>query len=308
MSSDCPVFDLDLIMEVVKASKTLIDKTTEFDTLIFLGQSPDYLSYIVKDHRHVISVPYSGRVYLNEYTVPSKENLTKYRDFLISLGITKKLLHNNENIIFVDHSHSGKTPGLFAKVLINCFEHDLTLPFKFINIVSNSQYNENMLKAPNNYLVNTIGFLLMPNLIAFANENAMPKGSEHTIPRTIPLYPFWKWDKPPNYSGLVEGKKCSQKLRLYYKFFDKIKVECEKLNNTNKKILLYFRNLLQHIVKRKNLRNVLNTLNGQSSKEELCKGISIILSDIHIAVSFRKKKYRIAKVNWSSKMATINTT
>jgi len=119
LETKCPVFNLDLILEVIKASNTLIDNTDKSDILIFIGQSPDYLSYIVREHRNVISVPISGRAYWDEYSIPERENLDKYCELLTDLGITKELFDNN-NIIFVDHTHSGQSPSLFARVILRC--------------------------------------------------------------------------------------------------------------------------------------------------------------------------------------------
>ena len=86
-----PVFNLDLIVEVLKASNKLIDNTKESDILIFIGQSPDYLSYIVKEYRNVISVPISCRPYLDEYSIPNETNIDKYCKLLDTLGVTKDL-------------------------------------------------------------------------------------------------------------------------------------------------------------------------------------------------------------------------
>lgn len=291
LETKCPVFNLDLILEVIKASNTLIDNTDTSDILIFIGQSPDYLSYIVREHRNVISVPLSGRAYSDEESIPKKENLDKYCKLLNDLGITRELFDNN-NIIFVDHSHTGQSPSLFAKIILRCLGYidrysknllDSNRQFNFINIVSNNQYPLNITDPPSTY-IRTIGYLLMPNLIAFANEGK-PIGSEYKIPRTIPHYGHWKWNARPDYSILVDGKECSQKLILYYKFFDRFNMECKELNKENKSVLLYFKKLLQTVVNKQEHITLLSELNNSSSKQDICQKVSLVLSQINLEIN-----------------------
>ena len=297
LETKCPVFNLDLILEVIKASNTLIDNTDKSDILIFIGQSPDYLSYIVREHRNVISVPISGRAYWDEYSIPERENLDKYCELLTDLGITKELFDNN-NIIFVDHTHSGQSPSLFARVILRCLGYidryskslnDSNRQFNFINIVDNNQY-PSWIKDPSSKYITTIGYLLMPNLIAFANEGK-PIGSEYIIPRTVPNYPHFKWNTKPDYSVLIDGKECSQKLILYYKYFDRFNKEYEILNNENKSSLLYIGKILKEVVNNKDHINLLSELNNSLSKNNICQTISLVLSQINlqINVSFIRK-------------------
>ena len=297
LETRCPVFNLDLILEVIKASNTLIDNTDTSDILIFIGQSPDYLSYIVREHRNVISVPISGRAYGDEYSIPKKENLDKYCELLTDLGITKELFDNN-NIIFVDHSHSGQSPSLFAKVILRCLGYidrysknllNSNRQFNFINIVGNNQY-PSWITDPSSTYIRTIGYLLMPNLIAFANEGK-PIGSEYKIPRTIPQYSHWDWNVRPDYSKLDDGKECSQKLILYYKFFNRFNMECKELNNENKSSLLYFKKLLQTVVNKQEHITLLSELNNSSSKQDICQKVGLVLSQINLEtnVSFIRK-------------------
>lgn len=297
LETSCPVFNLDLILEVIKASNTLIDNTNKLDILIFIGQSPDYLSYIVKEHRNVISVPISGRAYGDKYSIPETKNLDKYCELLTDLGITRELFDNN-NIIFVDHSHSGISPSLFAKVILRCLGYinrystnllNSNRQFNFINIVGNNQYPA-FITDPSSTYIRTIGYLLMPNLIAFANEGK-PIGSEYNIPRTIPLYSRLNWNIRPDYSILDDGKECSQKLILYYKFFDRFNMECKELNNENKPLLLYFKKLLQTVVNKKKHITLLSELNNSSSKQDICQKVCLVLSQINFEtnVSFIRK-------------------
>ena len=297
IETKCPVFNLDLILEVIKASNTLIDNTDKSDILIFIGQSPDYLSYIVGEHRNVISVPISGRTYGDMFSIPTKENLDKYCELLTDLRITRELFDNN-NIIFVDHTHSGQSPSLFARVILRCLGYidrysnnllNSNRKFNFINIVGNNQYPSHI-KDPSSTYIRTIGYLLMPNLVAFANEGK-PIGSEYKIPRTIPYYPHWKWNARPDYSILVDGKECSQKLILYYKYFDRFNMECKELNKENKSSLLYFKKLLQEVINKQEHITLLSELNNSSSKQDICQKVSLVLSQINlqINVSFIRK-------------------
>ena len=293
LETKCPVFNLDLILEVIKASNTLIHNTNESDILIFIGQSPDYLSYIVGEHRNVISVPISGRAYGDMFSIPTKENLDKYCELLTDLRITRELFDSN-NIIFVDHSHSGQSPSLFAKVILRCLGYidrysnnllNSNRKFNFINIVGNNQYPSHI-KDPSSTYIRTIGYLLMPNLVAFANEGK-PIGSEYKIPRTIPYYPHWKWNARPDYSILVDGKECSQKLILYYKFFDIFNMECKELNKENKSSLLYFKKLLLEVINKQEHITLLSELNNSSSKQDICQKVSLVLSQINLETNIR---------------------
>lgn len=291
----CPVFNLDLIMEVIKSSNKLIDNTNESDILIFIGQSPDYLSYIVKEFRKVISVPISGRPYGDQYSIPEDINIDKYCNLLSSLGVTKDLFEKN-NVILIDHSHTGQSPSLFAKVLLRClgyidkYSKNLSYSdkqFKFVNIVGNNQYPSHIIDPHLNY-IRTIGYLLMPNLVAFANEGK-PIGSEFSIPRSIPHYAHWEWDKSPDYSKLVEGNQCVLKFKLFYNFFKRFIDECNDLINESNTTLLYFVNILRNIVSKEQHINVLNEINDKSLKRDICQKINIILADIDIDISFIKK-------------------
>ena len=239
-----PVFDLKLILEVIKASNLLIDKTNKNDILIFIGQSPDYLSHIVKTKRRVISVPFSGRPFGDEYSTPDDDNIYKYCDFLRTLGINETLLQS-ENVILVDHTHSGQSPELFVKVLQTCF--NCYECFKFINIVSNLQYNLGAITSSRPAYIQTIGYLLMPNLVAFANEGN-PNNSEHTIPRSVPHYPHWKWNSPPDYSGLIEGTFCAKKILLYYYFLNRFYENFNDGNFNDGGFINYFKNILLNVI------------------------------------------------------------
>ncbi len=179
-----------LINEIITASKLLITKTKPTDHLVFVGQSPDYLTCLVGAHRKISRVPMSGRVYCDEWTVPADEKIKKYFEFLDTFNL------DSANIILVDHSHSGKSISGFAKLLNRYFgfidpkntqwdfyQGSRSLPF--INIISPVQKN-GWIHRPDPAFVHTIGFILMPSLVALANSK---------YPRTIPHFQFSHWDK-----------------------------------------------------------------------------------------------------------------
>lgn len=300
MAKNCPVFDLALILEVIKASKTLIENTNPDDLLIFIGQSPDYLSYLVEEDRKVISVPISGRVFGDEWSIPSKENLDKYCKLLNDLGITRQIF-DTKNVVFIDHSHSGQSISSFAKVILRCLgyiqRHNKRLDatgrtFKFINIVSPGQFKGGWIKNPDPFYIDTIGYIQMPNLVAFANEGK-PIGSEHIIPRTIPHYAHFEWHKPPDYSKLQAGKDCSEKIKRFYSFFKTYKEVCMDLAKNDKKVLVDFKRLLLELINDKESISLLNSLKQSSTEEEFCSKIGIVLSQLDdINVKFFRSKLK----------------
>ena len=155
------------------------------------------------------------------YLCGSKGSAKDIENMLNDIGITRKLFDSN-NIIFIDHSHTGETPCLFAKIILRClgyiskYSYNLNeyseKKFSFINIVSNEQY-PSWIKIPSKNYINLIGYLLMPNLVAFANESP-PKNSIHKIPRSIPHYPHYRWNESPDYTSVIEGKHSIMKLIL----------------------------------------------------------------------------------------------
>ena len=257
-----PVFNLDIILEIIEAYNVLINNTKKDDILIFIGQSPNYLSHIVKKYRKTFTVPFSGKVYSDEFSIPTTKNINNYATILNNIGITRKLLDSN-NIIFIDHSHTGETPCLFAKIILRClgyinkYSYKLSdysdRKFNFINIVSNEQY-PSWIKIPSKNYINLIGYLLMPNLVAFANESP-PKNSSYKIPRSIPHYPYYKWNELPDYSSLIEGEKLIMKLILFHEFiikFEKIKLLTQNnITHFHIKILFYFKKILKDIIDNK---------------------------------------------------------
>ena len=62
--------------ELIYASNLLIKNTLSSDILVFIGQSPNYISYIVENERNVIRVPLSGRFFFFFYTIPNEFQLS----------------------------------------------------------------------------------------------------------------------------------------------------------------------------------------------------------------------------------------
>lgn len=222
----------ELLNEIVAVGNTILKVTTPENILIFIGQTPHYYAPIVAKHRRVICVAFSGRAYQDEWSIPSKSNLNAYKIYLESIGITQQFFHENfNNIILVDHTHSGKSPICFLKtlegVLGHLHDHQHHQPslstMRFINLISSSQakYDVAWIKdTPTKYL-KTIGYVVSPNLTAFANESA-PTISGDTldfkIPRSIPSYPHFKWHIPLDklQSDLTEGKMFLNTIEKYY--------------------------------------------------------------------------------------------
>jgi len=177
-----------LICEIVTASHIIIDKTTSEDQLVFIGQSPDYLSYLVGQSRKVVRVPMSGRIYCDQWTIPTQDALRGIFNLLDNYELKPN------KIILIDHSHSGKSISGFAKLLnryfgfIGCENTQWNwnyqaFRFKFINLVSPEQINGWIVK-PDLAFVQTIGFVCMPGLVDLANEK---------YPRTIKMFQYWLW-------------------------------------------------------------------------------------------------------------------
>ena len=181
----------DVINQIITASQIIINETIQTDHLIFIGQSPDYLSYLVSNSRKVSRIPISGRVFGDEWSIPTEENLNKFFQILDKFELSNS---NYSNIILIDHSHSGISIECFSKLLNRYFnfinrknvQYDYNLgahAFKFINLISFEQQH-GWIKKPNSVFVNTIGYVIIPDLVNLANGK---------YPRTMPDFPFFKW-------------------------------------------------------------------------------------------------------------------
>ncbi len=180
-----------LINEIITASKLLIAKTNPTDHLVFIGQSPDYLTCLVGTQRKISRIPMSGRVYCDEWNIPPIDKVKKYFEFIDTFNL------DSSNIVLVDHSHSGKSISGFSK-LLNRYFGFINLEntqwnynvgsrvFPFINIISPGQKN-GWIHRPDPAFVHTIGFIQMPSLVDLANTKYL---------RTMPHFQFCHWDNP----------------------------------------------------------------------------------------------------------------
>ena len=192
--------------ELIYASNLLIKNTVASDVLVFIGQSPNYLSYIVEKERFVIRVPCSGRFLIDEYTIPNELQLSGIKKLFDELGLSEEIISNKYvNIIFIDHSHSGQSISSFGK-LLNIL-YDVNKRYDFINIVSPTQVKDLWILIPDFSVINTTNFLVMPILVAIANNE---------YPRSIPIYQYWKWTEEPNFTETKEGLIFVSNLMNYY--------------------------------------------------------------------------------------------
>jgi hypothetical protein len=175
---------ISLFDEIINASKLLQNHTHPNDVLVFIGQSPNYLSYIVEKYRNVIRVPMSGRLYIDEWTIPSDKQLSAFKRMLDNIGLSE-LITLNKHLILIDHSHSGQSINSFGKLLNILYKKYCS--YDFINIVSPVQADDGWIKCPDQSIIKTIYFLQMPGLVDLANDK---------YPRSIPRYPYWEWLKP----------------------------------------------------------------------------------------------------------------
>ena len=218
--------DAELVREIISVAHTILGITSKNNIMIFVGQSPHYFSHLVAKHRTTISVAFSGRAFIDQYSIPNTEQKIGYKSYLESLGLSKEFIEKNSgNIILVDHSHSGESPQLFVKTLETILDVKLTgkSKLKFINLISPEQASNNTvwIRDPPEWIITTIGYIVLPNLIAFSNEGQLPKTrlKTHTqsIPRSIPSYPFFKWEKPPSYYHNAECDRGIKNIELLEK-------------------------------------------------------------------------------------------
>ncbi len=194
---------MNLFNEIINAANELISHTSNTDILVFIGQSPNFLSYIVEFERKIIRIPISGRVLINEYTIPTAKQIVSYKLILDELGLTEAIL-TNQNIILIDHSLSGQSISSFGKILNIIYG---IRKYDFMNIVSPEQIKEKKIIKPQLHTINTIGYLIMPSLMNLANEK---------YPRSSPMYEYYKWENRPDYSEVIDGLKLMEDLVDYY--------------------------------------------------------------------------------------------
>jgi hypothetical protein len=78
-----------LFDEIIISANLIINITSNDDVLLFIGQTPNYLSYIVERNkdRTVLRIPISGRYLTDDYTNPSDIQLQSYKQTLDNLGL-----------------------------------------------------------------------------------------------------------------------------------------------------------------------------------------------------------------------------
>lgn len=176
---------IDEIYSSTEILKKLISKNTQ---IILIGQSANYLKYCFPSDYDIKCIAMSGRVFTDEKTIPNKENLYKYYDYLHKLNV------KNKHTILIDHSHTSQSIVSFSKILnryFNYIKRDDMNPysygkvFDFINLISPLQIN-GWIRNPDSRYINTLGYIIIPHLVEIANEK---------IPRTIHHYPHWKWNQ-----------------------------------------------------------------------------------------------------------------
>ena len=204
------VYNKQIFNEIISAANSLVNYTAPTDVLVFIGQSSNYLSHVVetmeKSPRKVIRVPCSGRFLIDNDTIPNQSQLDGFKQMLNELGLSEAII-SNQHIILVDHSHSGQSISSFGK-LLNIL-YDLNKRYDFINIVSAPQANDEWIMRPDYLVINTNQFLIMPSLVALANNG---------YPRSIPSYQYWKWTDKVDWIGeeTIDGLKFVSELIDYY--------------------------------------------------------------------------------------------
>ena len=223
--------DPELAREIISGAHTIICLSTKDTIFICVGQTPHYLAQIIAKHRRTFCVAFSGRPFQDKYTTPNKQQQQTYKNYLENIGLTQRFFRDNiQNIILVDHTHTGQSPQLFVKTLETILDVKLT-NVRFINLISPTQAMNNcswIIDPPRN-IVTTVGYIILPNLIPLANEGNLPETStkKHTkpLPRSIPSYPHYRWDKPPSHykDECLEGEKNIKWLETAYQDKDKHK-------------------------------------------------------------------------------------
>jgi len=207
-------FNINLMFSTILAAHLLMRKTTPNKTLLFIGNTPNYLYHIVRQNgRNAISVPFSGRPYdvnrTSELTlVPTPSQIENYTKLLASLGVTAELV-SSENIILVDFTPSGKSSKAFVETLRNCFKLgkvpiDMILVFSTVLTMEPRNKYIQLMKMIDRSYINIIGILGWSYLDQVANDK---------YPRTVPFYPVSEWNNPPK---VIEDTSCLDKLLYFY--------------------------------------------------------------------------------------------
>ena len=224
------VLNENIILEIINVANCILNNTNNNDILLFVGQSSNYFYHIANfSERKCFQIPFSGRI--DEFTRSRdyyENNRILYSNYLLKIGITRNI---KSNIILIDHSHTGESIRTVSEILNfhfnrlsgTCILHK----FRFINLISPLQYTDGWIKNPNNKYISCIGNIIIPNLLAFANEGSLTS-DKIKLSRTIPLYRLDLWKFEPKWKDdlLVEGYNNILELVNYYKeqkYEDKLK-------------------------------------------------------------------------------------
>jgi hypothetical protein len=216
-----PSYIIDEIYSTINILIKLIGKNTQ---ILLIGQSANYLKYCFPPYYDVKCVAMSGRVFIDNKTIPKKEDLFNYYEYLKSLNIEDK------QTILIDHSHTGTSITSFSKILNRYFNFisrdnmnydSRGKRFDFINLISPLQ-SKGCIKEPDRRFIKTLGYIIIPHLVEIANEK---------YPRTIHHYPHWKWNQTIDTEDYKETNNILKKI-----FNDKEKVILEEV---------YFKNTIK---------------------------------------------------------------
>jgi hypothetical protein len=196
------------LVNEIQTAANIIGRYVKHDTevqLLFIGQSPSYLSYYMEKTYNVKQIAFSGRPFMNMCD-PTQSQLTNYFKYLDTFNIDK-----TKKILLIDHSHTGESITAFSKVLNRYFgyiqsdnSNEIGCIFDFLNIISPIQQN-GWIRKPDQKYISVIGYIVMPSLVELANE---------VFPRTIPSYKYWDWNNEPNFKPVKEAEQIIRKQLL----------------------------------------------------------------------------------------------
>jgi hypothetical protein len=184
--------------QLTKAAIILMKNIDPKYTLIFIGNTPNYIYQILKyENLSVISIPFSGRPYnynrnSHAANTPTDLGLSRYCSLLKSVGINKELILS-ENTILVDYTVSFKSTNAFVKILQKCFnisEEELQ-PMKMIMLLDTMVTKETrgrisyIMKRLDKKYISPISILGFAGLDEIAND---------TYTRSVPYYSSKYWE------------------------------------------------------------------------------------------------------------------
>ena len=112
--------------------------------------------------------------------------------------------------------------------------------------------------------------------------------AHHKIPRTVPLYQFWKWDKKPCYSSVPDRAACIQKVKLYHEFYKKytdIRKQIQ-VNEHDLGILLYFVGMLMDNSTNTMHVGLLTSITKTTLGEDTLYALGTVLCPVQMPIRF----------------------